>query len=190
MQQLSSTDQEFFSDWHNWSTGPMYQVHMYFQPGTELDIIERAIFATGNPIHWPGAGPRFVKSILRIEGLPSVGLVHNPITYNAFPTYCLSIYPPQYKRALGANIQTRTGENWTSIAPSKIKLFHEALFHLIREVNAQVPIISASINTEDVGMMAPYTSDGSICISPNLVPILEMKATELTDSFGFFAITL
>jgi hypothetical protein len=195
MQQFSADDTQFFSDPLNWRYGPMYDTCLYFQRGTNLADIEPVIFEAGR--QWQGAGPELLKSILHIEGLPSVGLVHSKRSERliagsknkyTFPSYCVAIYPPHYERALGLGICAygTDQETWDKMDPMKVRLFHEALFQLIRGVHRHHPILSVSINTEDRGMALPYTRDGSICISPNLPPILGVKANSLSNACGYF----
>jgi hypothetical protein len=197
MQQLSDEEIQFFSDARNWGYGPMYEVWMYFSAKTDITVIESIIFEEGNLIPWHGVGPQAVKSILRIDGLPSVGLVHNSLPKRdavgknparSYPCHNVAIYPPQCKRALGAQIKTGLSdlENWDEMDPVRVRIFHTALFQLIRSVSKKVKLISASINTEDRGMQSPYTYDGSVCISPALPPILRVEAKCLPDSYGYF----
>ncbi len=197
MQQLSDEDIQFFSKAENWRYGPMYDVWMYFRPEIDMALVESIIFEEGKLIPWHGEGPELVKSILRIDGLPSIGLVHGSLPKRdavgrnlgrPFPCYSVAIYPPHCERALGAQINPDTSdlEDWHQMDPVRVRLFHIALFRLIRAVSNRISIISASINTEDRGMRLPYAYDGSVCISPALPPILDIEAKPLPDSHGYF----
>jgi len=143
---------------------------------------------------WTGVEhPRLLKTIMHIDGLPAVGLVH---AYNRpkgraknLASYCVAIYPPQYARALGGPVEGERGpeyEKWKFLDPDRVRRFHQALFGMIQNLAKEIPVVSASINTEDRPFAHPYTCDGSFCISPNVAQIMRLNATSLTEGCGFF----
>lgn len=77
-------------------------------------------------------------------------------------------------------------EKWWHLDPERVRLFHAVLFGLIRNFAQNIPLLGASINTEDRGFARPYTLDGSICVSPNVARILRLDATPIQSSYGFF----
>lgn len=189
--QLSREDAVYLTDPYTWGGGPMYDVVIYFKPGTDLNEIESAILTHMSIFKWNRGGNHVVqKSIMLIPGTNPVGLMHsmrNQSQSSDHPCYCVSIYEKHCVRALGMPINNSTnGENWNKIAPQKVRDFHRTIFQLIAHVNQVSPIVSASINTEDNGMIRPYTTDGTICISPNLPQILGIEFEQLEDSHSCF----
>jgi hypothetical protein len=190
---LSQSEVEYFSDQENWSRGPMYDTWLYFPVGTDLSQIESVIIKAGDLTVWNGVDhPRLLKTIMPVDGLPSVGLVH--CTHKPgrlkYPAYSVAIYPPQYERALGQPIDGGTGplfERWHEMDSERVRKFHEALFRFVDNVAAKIPLVCASINTEDRPFGAAFAIDGSICVSPNVAAILGLvsKPTAV-NSYGFF----
>jgi hypothetical protein len=201
MNNLSCQEKCFFCELHNWGFGPMYEVWMYFRRGSNLDRVEALVFDYDRLLRWDGVGPQSRKSILFIDGLPSVGLVHckeeeRPIpgepNMKSFPAYSLAIYPPQYERCLGKSIHHPDSDNvelWHLMEPWRVRRFHEALFGLIAYVSRYEVLLSSSINTEDRGMALPYAFDGSVCLSPALPEILGVQSRPLEYAYDYFVAT-
>lgn len=172
----------------------MYDVWLYFSTEHNSDNLESALIDAAKLSVWTGVEhPRLLKTILQIDGLVAVGLVHcyrRPFAPTQdFAAYSLAIYPPHYVRALGGPISGVKGPNfekWEYLDPERVRLFHKALFGLIRKFADTVPIFGASINTEDRGFAQPYCRDGSICVSPNVARILGLDAKPLPNSHSMF----
>lgn len=191
---LTQADIDFFTAQENWSGGPMYEICLYISREYDSGYVLSAVRESADLSVWDESGsPKCFKTILPISGLVPVGLVHSYLhaqrPFREFAVYSLSIYPPQCHRALGGFIHGEEGlefENWPNLDTEKVRLFHSALFSLVHNFARKVPLVGASINTEDRGMAHPYTTDGSICISPNVAQILGLKAVSIEGSCGFF----
>jgi hypothetical protein len=172
----------------------MYDVAFYLRPEQERGPVEAAVIDIGALTVWTGVEhPRLLKTIFQMPRLPPVSLVHH---YRAakppnkdFAVYSVSIYPEHYIRALGGPFeqwQGGTKERWHRLDARRVRLFHNALFGLIRGVAKRIPVLSVAIHTEDKPMALPYVRDGSICISPHVARIIGADATELEDASGYF----
>jgi hypothetical protein len=85
-----------FSDQNNWNSGPMYDTFVYFAADVDPGFVESRVLRAGNLSVWSKVEkPQMLKTILEIEGLPPVGLVH---CYHAakreqpFACYSVAIY--------------------------------------------------------------------------------------------------
>jgi hypothetical protein len=189
---LSTDDIEFFSSQDNWGYGPMYDLCMYLPKETSAEEIESTVFAARQLTRWDGVPhPKLLKSLMIIEGLAIVGLVHSSRKASDkrdFCTYELSIYPRQYSRALGMPICNRQdwSENWGKMEPFRVALFHGALFRIVEDVAAKFSLLSASINIEDCGMALPYLRDGSVCLSPQVAEALNFKSAPIPGAPAYF----
>jgi hypothetical protein len=191
MNELTEDDKTYFSNSSNWRLVPMYELNLFLHHEAKLDVVHRIALKAGNFIQWEGFPEGAIKTIARFDGLPSVGLIHTWLDCGetfSYNIYSIKMYQEHCKRALGMTINTyeRDEENWNRMEQSKVRLFHAGLFGVIREVNARIEIISASINTENRGMMSPLTRDGSVCISPKLPPILGINSKPIGDGEDYF----
>lgn len=172
----------------------MYEVCLYFDSVEKLRIVETNIFELCNMLPWTRGGNRIVrKSMLQIPGMKPVGLMHSMRYHTEVPVYSLSMYRVHCERTLRMRIDKphsdepcSNRENWDLMNARHVKNFHVELFRIIDQVNTIAAIVSASINTEDRGMKLPYSTDGSICLSPMLPPILRVDCEPTICPYGFF----
>lgn len=171
----------------------MYDVCIYFSAAVDPGFVETTLFQKVNLAVWDKVQhPGKLKSILEIEGLPPVGLCHWYRPANAerqFACYSLAIYPPHYNRALGGLINGVAGvshERWHELETWRVRSFHEALFQIVLRMKESIPLVAASINTEDRGFARPYVDDGAICVSPNVAEVLGYTSKPLLNSHGYF----